>query len=234
MDRSEKLARDYLISQGYSPIYEPRGVTTCPDFEINKTTAIEVRRLNENYYANKKNEGLRTVSQPLWDGIESIFATHQEQNPKLNYWVSLHMKRPVEKLKFLKKKLNQYLGNYSTKDHIQDKNIKISSSISLELRPKTKIENQIFHLGSMLDFDSGGYVLPILLQNMNFCIEQKTKKITPCYCKYEKWWLILIDEISYGLNHKDKQYVSHQIIKKPTWERIITLNTLNGKEILKI
>ncbi len=180
MDRPEKLAENYLIQQGYNPIYEPNGEKTSPDFEINKSTAVEVRRLNENYFKKAKPEGLRTVSQPILDGIESVFSKHQKENPKRNYWVSLHIKRPVEKTKTIKKKVDNELSKLSAKGAIPESFIEVSPSITLRLTPKSEIENQIFHLGSMLDLDSGGFVLSNLLQNMIFCIEQKTNIISSC------------------------------------------------------
>lgn len=52
MNGDEKIAENYLISEGYiNIIYEPNG--NCPpDFVVNKEIAIEVRRLNQLFLIN--------------------------------------------------------------------------------------------------------------------------------------------------------------------------------------
>jgi hypothetical protein len=48
MKREEKLAHQYLVSLGQGPVvYEPER-NLPPDFLLNETIAVEVRRLNQN------------------------------------------------------------------------------------------------------------------------------------------------------------------------------------------
>ena len=135
---------------------------------------------------------------------------------------------------FCSKRLKEILNTFEIGGNSQINTIELSPSVTLKLSPKGTIENQIFHLGSMLDFDSGGFVISNIIENMSFCIEEKANKIKSCQSKYKYWWLILIDEISYGLSQEDKQYVASKMEKPPIWEKVITLNTLNGEKILEI
>ena len=49
MDESERIASEYLATLGFNDIqYEPDG-NVPPDFVLNKTIAVEVRRLNQNF-----------------------------------------------------------------------------------------------------------------------------------------------------------------------------------------
>ncbi len=58
MNKDEKIVKNYLNKLNIGiPIYEPDG-NTPPDFAIGKQLAIEVRRLNRNYFNNSKVEGL--------------------------------------------------------------------------------------------------------------------------------------------------------------------------------
>jgi hypothetical protein len=112
--------------------------------------------------------------------------------------------------------------------------VAITQSVEIELIPKENLEEQIFHLGIISDRDAGGWVIPILLKNLDFCITEKIKKMKNCRKKYNNWWLILIDEICYGLDDKDKEYIKSNIVVDPRLNNVVILNSLNGKEILKI
>lgn len=234
MDRPEELANKYLESKGFYTKYEPLGESTFPDFEIDNSIGVEVRRLNEHYFEGCKPSGLEQKSQPLFDSIDALFSKFTREEPSQNFWVTLKLKRPFPKLKSIKKELSPILNNLIHQEVIETQTIDVTNGISLRLNPKTEKTNQVFHVGAIMDFDSGGYVLPNLLTNMNYCIQQKAEIANNSSHEYQKLWLILIDEISYGLNDDEKEYITENIEKHQIWDKIITLNTLNGKEILTI
>ncbi len=234
MDRTEKLAEDYLKDQGYDPVFEPLGHSTCPDFEINKVTAVEVRRLNENKFQKERLEGLNVKSRQITDLVETTFKEFTSKSPSKNYWVGLRFWRPLGKTKEIKKQLRKKLSILIDNSNIGPDEVAITDSIKLQLIPKEHIENQIFHLGTISDRDSGGWVIPNLLENLEYCMKDKIKKVQGSKKEYESWWLILIDEISYGLKEEDQAYIISKIEKDPIFNKVILLNTLNGKEILKI
>jgi|GEM_PF-4540397 len=234
MDRPEELANKYLKSKGFHTKYEPLGKSTFPDFEINNSIGIEVRRLNEHYFEGCKPSGLNQKSRPLFDSINAIFTEFTQENPSQNFWVTLELERPFPKLKSIKKELRPILNKLINQEVIEAQTIDVTNGIALELRPKTEITNQVFHAGAIMDFDSGGSVLSNLLENMNYCIQQKAKKASASSNQYKQLWLILINEISYGLDDDGEKYITKNIQKNSIWDKIIILNTLNGKEILTI
>jgi hypothetical protein len=54
MNSKEKIAQNYLVSLGFKDIvFEPDG-NIPPDFAVEGKIAVEVRRLNQNYFARIK------------------------------------------------------------------------------------------------------------------------------------------------------------------------------------
>lgn len=56
-----------------------------------------------------------------------------------------------------------------------------------------------FTLGSRVDADSGGWRLAELERNLGLCIAEKTAKVAAYRARYPEWWLLLVDQIGYGL-----------------------------------
>lgn len=74
MNRKEKIIENYLKSLGFSDIiYEPNG-NVPPDFLVDKTIAIEVRRLNQQYFTPKGTDGLEEQRFPFFNLLESCLA----------------------------------------------------------------------------------------------------------------------------------------------------------------
>ena len=66
MDATEKLVAKHLKHRGYANVvYEPDG-NIPPDFLVDGTIAIEVRRLNQNHFDGPDAKGLEEVAIPLW------------------------------------------------------------------------------------------------------------------------------------------------------------------------
>lgn len=233
MDRTEELAYNYLKKAGFDPIYEPLGLSTCPDFEINEFTAIEVRRLNENDFNGETPKGLNTSSRKITDSIEGVLRELIQDNPQKNYWVSLEFKRPLIKPRKLKKRLKKHLENTLNKQVVPT-DIIIENLIKVTFHPKHEVDKQIFHLGTFMDLDRGGWVLENLCVNINYCIEEKTAKIIKTKKSYTSCWLILVDEISYGeINEIEKKHLFEHLKINPIWDKLILIDAIKGKEILK-
>jgi len=55
MKREEKITEAYLKALGFEDIvFEPEGKSKLPDFRIDGNIAVEVRRLNQNYFKKNK------------------------------------------------------------------------------------------------------------------------------------------------------------------------------------
>ena len=78
MDDSEALVENYLKYLGYCDVvYEPDG-NVPPDFLVNNTVAVEVRRLNQHHDDGTGTglRGLEEVDVPLWHRIREYLESY--------------------------------------------------------------------------------------------------------------------------------------------------------------
>jgi hypothetical protein len=79
-----------------------------------------------------------------------------------------------------------------------------------------------------MDYDSGGWVLAEVERNLRLCIQQKTEKRNKnAKQDYPEWWLILADQIGYGLDSYDRESFREQFSFQNDWNKIILINPLN-------
>ena len=83
-----------------------------------------------------------------------------------------------------------------------------------------------------LDHDSGGAILPMYIDNINYCIKQKSMKIDPYLNRYKEWWLLLIDALGWGLDSKESSFVKSEISGLKNFNRMVIIRYGNGKFIL--
>ena len=233
MNKTEELTAQYLQSLGYLPIFEPRGIGTFPDFEVTSELGVEVRLLNEHYFKSGKPKGLREESQPLHDRIEAILRTFDEQYNGYTYFIGIHFIRPLAKSGFIKETLKKILCKFLEEPYFFIPN-NIGSCISVTFIKGDPVEGKTFLIATELDMNSGGSVIPNFIKNINHCIANKTKKQQPHRYLYQKWWLILVDQICFGVSVTERNAVLSAIKNRESWDKIIILNSLNGNLILEI
>lgn len=96
MDASEKLVEDHLHHRGYVNVaYEPDG-NIPPDFLVNDTIAIEVRRLNQNHFGGPNAKGLEEVAIPLWNKVKALLASMGPPTKGESWFIHFTFSRPVE------------------------------------------------------------------------------------------------------------------------------------------
>ena len=82
MNREEKIAKVYLKSLGFkNVVFEPDG-NIPPDFSIDGRIAVEVRRLNQNFFTKDEAQGLKEARIPLFRLLQSSlseFDSHYER-----------------------------------------------------------------------------------------------------------------------------------------------------------
>ena len=72
MDKSEEVVKQYLTAQGFTEVvYEPDG-EVMPDFFVDGSIAVEVRRLNQNEVSDGKPRGLEDVAVPVQQLVGSV------------------------------------------------------------------------------------------------------------------------------------------------------------------
>jgi len=95
MDESEQKAQIFLESLGYSNISpEPDG-NIPPDLLVDKTIAVEVRRLNQNIIGETGYQGLEQVEIPLWMKMRKLLASFGPSSTGVSWFVSYRFRRPL-------------------------------------------------------------------------------------------------------------------------------------------
>ena len=77
--------------------------------------------------------------------------------------------------------------------------------------------------------DSGGALLSMYIENINHCIKEKSNKISQYQNRYNKWWLLLVDFMMWGLDENDISIVKPSISTLGLFDRLFIISFSNGK-----
>lgn len=241
MNADEEIAKEYLYKNDFSDIqYEPSG-NIPPDFLLNKKIAIEVRRLNQHDFLNQHdlmcNKGLEEISIPLDQGIRSLLKSFGPAK-NISFYVSYDFKRPLEAWTELKPKVRESLYDFKRKVESQTElsitKHQISKNFKIEFTKSSKIFDDFYSLGSKIDYDQGGWIVPEMIRNINYCIKEKSKKITALSEKYSEWWLILVDHIDNRLHSFEREEIKNCVEVDPIWKKIILVSRNNVDDTIEI
>src|SRR6266478_2972630 len=157
MDDSEKVANEYLLNLALAAVvYEPDG-NTPPDFLVNGTIAVEVRRLNQNEIIESGYRGLEVTRIPLEARVRKLLASLGPAQSGVSWFVCYDFGRPLPDWKELRSALGEYLltfrANPSTEREVS---ATICKGFEIELRRAGNSHPQFFVPGGSADDDSGG------------------------------------------------------------------------------
>ncbi|MFY0639518.1 MAG: hypothetical protein JXR16_00635 [Bermanella sp.] len=230
MDSSEKLAKKFLQSLGFSDIlFEPDG-NIPPDFLVNKKIAVEVRRLNQNYENNGVHKGLEESEIPLWHKFERTIKNYGKPIAGKSYFVSYEYSRPIAQWEVIEGSLKKHLDEFGDGKIKESEQYEIAHNFNVEIAQASEQYPDFFLLGGYCDFDMGGFVLSEVYRNLKVCIREKTEKISKHKNKYDEWWLVLIDRIGHSLNQEDRLEFSKTLKIEHDWDKVILVNPLNHSE----
>jgi hypothetical protein len=232
MNIDEKTVCDFLVHLGYEDIvYQPDGQAT-PDFLVNGEIAVEARRLNQNFVHNdEKIKGHETVAIPIKHKVKNLLNNFGPPVGKDSWFVFLYFKRPVGNWESkLTKGLKAFQQEVTRQNFYIIKDINFDIRVSRSAEPK----NTMFLYGGCIDRDDNGWLLEKMEKNMRFCINEKSKKIIGVRHKYVKWWLVLVDYISYGLDDSEIIALKNKISFRHDWNRVIIVDHTNYKKWLEI
>ncbi len=89
---------------------------------------------------------------------------------------------------------------------------------------------QKFEPSARMDWDAGGRVIGILERNIKHCIAEKEIKVERYLDKYEEWWLILVNHITYyllcDLESFEQDQLKKEIHVNTPWSRITIVSLL--------
>ncbi len=233
MNTEEKTVYEYLKSEGFKLIQpEPDGKVP-PDFSIDNNIAIEVRRLNENYFVGSKPIGYREEFYKIWDLLSHFLDDYKNPNLTTSYWLSYGFERPIPDFSNLKKNLKISLDCFIN-NPIHNDEIQVTPSFTIRLYPKQTEEKHSIVVASSHDDNGGGAVTQIYISNINYCIKEKTLKIDAFKSKYSEWWLILVDTLVYRVLSNAMEHVKTNIELSDVWDKLIILDPESKKPTLVI
>jgi hypothetical protein len=231
LNSEEKIAFAYLKSEGYNLIkYEPDG-NVPPDFLINGNIAVEVRRLNENYFEKDKVIGHYEDYVGLWELLSNFLLTYKNEDMESSYWLSFGYERPIPTSAQLKKNLKIQLDRF-IQNPVPNIKIAVTPTFFIWLNPITSEGKHKILVGSAHDDNGGGSVTQIYISNINYCFKEKTIKIEKFKNKYSQWWLILVDTMFYRVISNSKDKLKDNLVLPDAWEKLIILDPESKKPTL--
>ncbi len=86
----------------------------------------------------------------------------------------------------------------------------------------------------MNDDDWGGWVLEQLDKNLRLCVDEKTRKVAPYRSRYPKWWLVLIDQVAYGLSDHNRQQFRQGTRIEHDWDNVIIVSPIDPSHYFEL
>jgi len=199
MNREEQIVFEHLKKlHGENVVFEPERNST-PDFAVNSSVAVEVRRLNQHFFESKKPEGLENLSFPLLDAFTEVLESLNYLYEGKSYFVFIDYKRPLSSnIRQAKKEMELALRNFLTyKVSSSPCEISVNSEITFLFYESNHGNGKLFLVGGSGDSDAGGWIIPVFVENIRHCIDEKSSKVSKRLPKYSEWWLYLVDCIEF-------------------------------------
>ena len=237
MDESEQLVEKYLLALGRgSVVFEPDG-NIPPDFSLEGSIGIEVRRLNQNYERpDGSTEGLEELDIPLWQRLQRILPMLGPSIDGESWFVDIDFRRPVGQWKPLQTEIKQALLSFMRSTSRTTTTIKITQNLKLDLHPAGKDQGSFFLLFASSDDDSGGWVMAEVEKNLRLCLSVKEQKIAPYRDKYPEWWLVLPDHINYGMGLEDREVFRAEVMPsiQHAFDKIILIDPRDHSRVFEV
>jgi hypothetical protein len=235
MDRTEKIAAEFLKSLGHSSTYEPDG-NVPPDFVTSDGTAVEVRRLNQVYFDhNGKVQGLENADMALWQTIPELIAGYQTSAELENTIGVFYMfGRPLPKKRAIARELKIALDAFLEGDRDFSQRVTLPCGIRLRFFDYRKWMGTPFRHSGAMDDQSGGWVVGKLATSLSHALTEKETKVLPFKAKYHKWWLILVDHVSWGTDENDRRQLRLTGPFRHTFDKVYIVNPENIEDYFEL
>jgi len=240
MKKEEQIVKDYLLYLGYTEkdiVYEPI-VNETPDFLINGNIAIEVRRLNQNFIDSIKNVGFENTRIPLEQSFSKLLQTFDCKYKDKSYYVMLKFCRPIPKVKTNINEIKSILEKFVNYPSDELKEYSITKNIKLSIQLRTNpISGRYFINTIPRDQDTTFWQISELAKNIQICSDEKKGKVLNArnqHLEWKEWWLILVDQVGFGLSAEDKESFNNQISINHNWDKLLLIDPSNLDNVLEI
>ena len=161
--------------------------------------------------------------------MESLNYLYTEKS----YWVFIDYKRPFNSnIRQAKKDMILALRKFlDTKVTCFPWDVSANPEITLSIYESNSGNSKLFSPGGNDDLDAGGWVIPIYVQNIRYCIDRKSSKISKCLNEYSEWWLYLIDNMRFLSDKEEISEIVNLVGNTGSFDKICLLS-YDGKNIL--
>jgi hypothetical protein len=196
MKPEEIVAEKYLRrTYGENLTYEPLGGNTSPDFSINDIYAVEVRRLNQQFFDGEDIEGLENLSSNIYKPFIEVLNKFNSQYLGKSYAVDIEFKRPFTKnMKETKMDMHSALETFLRTETPLPCALEVNEKIKFHIDMIEPINNRVFLMASESDLDWLVHDASII-KNIQYCITQKSLKAKQYKSLYKECWLCLVDQV---------------------------------------
>jgi hypothetical protein len=225
MKPEEVSTNKYLRNHyGENVVFEPDG-NIPPDFLVNSVYAVEVRRLNQQFFEDDQALGLEQLSFPLANAVKEVLSSYDSQYSGKSYWVNIYYKRPLDRnIRQVKSEMQIALNDFLQSDLALPCTIRVNEKIDLYIDSSDLVSEQVFRIAIEGDDDAGGGVISVYSQNIRHCIFDKSSKINRYKSRYSSWWLYLVDYMELGLSNEDVTNVMSTISYLGEFDKVVIIN----------
>jgi len=221
----ERVAYEHLLFRGHlDVVYEPDGNIT-PDFLVDGHIAVEVRRLNQNDFNVMPHRGLEESEIPLRMHLVRLLASYGTSN--VTRFIGLDFRRPLPKWSVIEKGARTFLDNVVAGALPEGVMRMVAPNVKLEYLCAVADARDAFELGVENDDDWGGWLLEQFDKNLRLCVDKKARKFAQFRSRYPEWWLVLIDQVAYGLTEHDRQQFRQNTRIEHDWDKIIIVSPID-------
>lgn len=233
MNVDEEIAEKYLRKYYEDVIFEPDG-NIPPDFLIENSIAVEVRRLNQQHYLEDGEvKGLEEMAIPLRARIEKVLSSYAVEADSTSFWIGIRYERVKGKLDVSEKMIKKAIDAFQKQKGIIPFEYRIGDNVLLRFIARGSKSNQKYQLGIQSDLDAGGWVVNVCSDAIKHCIKEKEMKIKPYFSKYDRWWLLLVDHMNF-MKSEDRVDIVKNITKPLCFDRIVVINYEGSSQVLDL
>lgn len=235
MDRTETFAKKFLEKLGHeNPIYEPDG-NIPPDFLLSDGTAVEVRRLNQLYVNGQGDlDGLETADVALWRTMASLLNEYRSPlaTPS-TFGVFYTFSRPIPARRVIARELKVELDRF-----LGDRDMSVRSTlpcgIGLRFFDWGSWKGTPFRMAGNMDAQRGGWVVQRLELSIRHALAEKEAKVQAFKNKYSRWWLLLVDHVSWGTDENDRRQLRGTGPFVHSFDKVFVVNAEHIEEYFEL
>lgn len=149
--------------------------------------------------------------------------------------ISCTVRRPLPSWRETERLLCEGVRQFRAQQDDPPSEIRLGRALRLRFHRASRKHDTLLLLGGSSDHDSGGFLVAELVRNLRICIGEKLRKVDRVRHKYEEWWLVLEDRISYGaLDGDDADQLRAALGPVAAFDKVVLVNPLEPTRALHL